>query len=154
MKKLQTKGLGRATASLAIGVALVAGFTGVASASSTSSKHVTGISPQERRAATHKVAGLVTATSASSLTVRLANGSSDTLAIDSNTKFLEGKSLVTDAALTTGERVNVTRSAVALATAARIDIVLISLAGNVTAVNGSVITITGGAGFTRTIDVG
>jgi hypothetical protein len=154
MKKFETKGLGRATASLVIGLTLVAGVAGVAGASSTPSKHVAiSSSAKAKHAVSHKVAGLVTAASSTSLTVKLANGSSETLAIDTNTTFFEGRTAVTDAALTTGERVNVTPSAIALATAARIDIVLITLEGNVTAVSGNVITITGGAGFTRSIDV-
>jgi hypothetical protein len=155
MKKFQTKGLGRATASLVIGLTLVASFAGVAGASSAPSKHAAmSASAKAKHAVSHKVVGLVTAASATSLTVKLANGSSETLAIDNNTTFFEGKTAVTDAALSTGERVRVTRSATALASAGRIDIVLITLEGDVTAVSGNVITITGGAGFTRSIDVG
>jgi hypothetical protein len=155
MKKFETKGLGRATASLVIGLALVAGFAGVAGASSTPSRHApVAVSAEARHAVSHKVVGLVTAASVTSLTVRLANGSSETLAIDSNTTFFEGGTAVSAAALSTGERVRVTPSAVALATAGRINIVLVTLSGDVTAVSGNVITITGGAGFTRSIDVG
>jgi hypothetical protein len=154
MKKFETKGLGRATASLVIGLTLVAGFAGVAGASSVPSKHAAiSSSAKAKHAVSHKVAGLVTAASAASLTVQLANGSSETLAIDANTRFFEGKTAVKVAALTKGERVKVTPSAIAAATAGRIDIVLITLEGDVTAVSGSVITITGGAGFTRSIDV-
>jgi hypothetical protein len=154
MKKFETKGMGRATASLVIGLALVAGFAGVAGASSTPGRHAAlSSSAKARHAVSHRVEGLVTAASATSLTVQLANGSSEALAIDSSTTFFEGRTPVKVAALTTGERVKVTPSALALATASRIDIVLITLEGNVTAVSGGIITITGGAGFTRSIDV-
>jgi hypothetical protein len=97
--------------------------------------------------------GLVSAQSASSLTVVQANGASATLAIDGNTTFFEGKSSLTVAALATGEHVNVAPSLTASATAARIDILLIKLGGTVSAVNSSAITVTGAAGFTGTVDV-
>jgi len=89
MKKFETKGLGRATASLVIGLALVAGFA--ASPGRVPRQAGTRPSPSRPRPGTLLAQGRWPgdAASVTSLTVRLANGSSETLAIDSNTTFFE-----------------------------------------------------------------
>jgi hypothetical protein len=97
--------------------------------------------------------GNVTAVTSTSVTVEGSNNSSTTFTIAPTTTFFEGVKAVTASALIVGERVVVTTSAASPTTATKISIKLATLAGTVTSVSGNVITLTGGEGFTRTIDV-
>jgi hypothetical protein len=97
--------------------------------------------------------GNVTAVTSTSVSVEGSNNSSTTFTIAPTTTFFEGGKAVTSSALVVGERVVVTTSSASPTTASKISIKLATLTGTVTSVSGNVITITGGEGFTRTIDV-
>ena len=155
MNKDHVRYLGRKVAVVAIGLSLVVGVAGVAGASS--NRHGPAVrhdsSQGHRGIGHHDIKGVVSAVSAASITVQRSAITTTTLAIVPTTRFFEGSKPVTAAALVVGERVDISRTASAPATAAKITIEVAALAGTVSAVSGNVITITGGEGFSRTIDV-
>jgi hypothetical protein len=148
----------RIAATAAMGVGLMAGGAGIATAASTSA------TPPSARAGTQDTGpramdptnvagGLVTAVSATSITVQSLSGSSSTYAIDSSTTFREGPTTIPASDLAVGERVMVQASATSAASAANINLLPAELVGRVTAVSGSSVTITDPEGFSRTIVV-
>jgi hypothetical protein len=155
MNKDHVRYLGRKVAVVAIGMSLIVGVAGVAGASSNrhgpANHHDS--SQGHRGIGHHDIKGVVSAVSSTSITVQRSAITTTTLAIAATTRFFEGHTPVTQAALVAGERVDISRTASAPGTAAKITIEVAALAGTVSAVSGSVITITGGEGFTRTIDV-
>ena len=104
-------------------------------------------------AAPKDVKGNVTALTGTSVTVLSSDNASSTFTITPTTTFFEGATAVTAAALAVGEHVDITRLTSSLTTAVKVNIEMASVAGIVSSVSGNVITITGGEGFTRTIDV-
>jgi hypothetical protein len=97
--------------------------------------------------------GVVTAASSSSVTITRLNGVVAHFAIMPTTVFTQGKNVLTDASLAVGDHVDVQVNSGAPDTAVRINIDLTSLAGTVSAVTTSLITITAAKGFSRTIAV-
>lgn len=95
--------------------------------------------------------GTVTAVSASSITVKALDGTETTFAIDSSTTFKKERSDATAADVAVGSRVMVIPSSSSATTAGTIVVDLPHLAGTVTAVDGSTITISDQEGFWRTI---
>lgn len=97
--------------------------------------------------------GVVTAASATSLTITEWNGTSATFALTSATTYTAGSTSVGNSALATGERVRVGVSSSDSTTATSVSIELAQLFGTVTGVSGNTITIKDPQGFTRTIVV-
>jgi hypothetical protein len=97
--------------------------------------------------------GLVTAASLSSFTLNRSNGTTTTFTITDTTTFTEGSTVLTAAALEVGDSANVDVNSLAPTTALSVNILLAQLSGPVTAVSANTITIRGGKGFARTINV-
>lgn len=95
--------------------------------------------------------GTVTAISESSITVKALDGTETTYAIDGSATFAKERSSATAADVTVGSTVMVIASSSSATTAATIVIDLPHLAGTVTAVDGSTITVADQEGFWRTI---
>lgn len=95
--------------------------------------------------------GLVTAVSATSFTLNRSNGTSTSFAITPTTTFAQGSTVLTAAALVTGDNADVNVNSSAPTTAISVDIILATLGGRVTAIAGDTITVTTGKGFARTI---
>jgi hypothetical protein len=102
---------------------------------------------------TESIHGLVTAASLGSFTLNRSNGTTTTFTITNTTTFTEGSTVLTAAALAVGDSANVDVNSLAPTTALSVNIVLAELSGPVTAVSGNTITIRGGKGFARTINV-
>jgi hypothetical protein len=154
-KPMTTK---RLAATAAMGVGLVAGGAGIASAASTTSTppatHAGAASPGPRAMDPADCAGgVITAVSATSITVQSLSGASTTYAINSATTFNEGSTTITTSDLAVGGHVMVQASASSATTAAAIDLQLAELSGRVTALSGNSVTITDPQGFSRTIVV-
>lgn len=148
--------LSQKVAVVALGMTLVIGAAGVATAGASSQLHAAKSqhAAQERRRHHHAdINGVVSAVSPSSITVQRTSITSSTLLLASTTTVFEGKTPVAQSALADGQRVNISRAAAAPNVAAKIVIQVATLVGTVTSVNGNTITISGGEGFTRTIDV-
>jgi primosomal replication protein N len=104
-------------------------------------------------AALSDIRGVVTAVSATSLTVLSPNSTSTVFGIGSSTAVFEGTLGASASALALGQHVNVARLASAPTSATKVTIALVTVAGKVTAVSSSTITITGHQGFARVINV-
>jgi hypothetical protein len=100
-----------------------------------------------------EIRGVVSAVSATSITVQRSKITESTLTISPTTTVFEGSTAASAAALATGERVDIHRTESAPTVAAKIIIQVATIAGTVSAVSGNVITVTGGEGFSRTINV-
>lgn len=98
--------------------------------------------------------GVVTAVSATSITLQLPDGTSSTYALEPSTTVSEGMASASAAALAVGERVQVRPSATNAATASAIEIDLAHVSGSVVSVSGSTIVVSDAQGFYRTIQVG
>jgi hypothetical protein len=144
----------RAAATTALGVGLVAGGVGVASAASTHTAHdaTTTTSPSPPGAGNF-AGGTVTAVTDTSITVEDISGTSTTYAITSATTFSEGSTTITESQLAVGQHVGIQLSSSSSTTASNIDVQLPVLFGTVTAVSGDTITISDPEGFSRTIVV-
>lgn len=142
----------RVAATTALGVGLVAGGAGLASATSTQSARdsTTPTSSPPNRA--NMAGGLVTAVTDSSITVKDRGGTSTTYAITSATAFYEGPTTIAQSSLAVGQHVEIELSADSTQ-AQSIDVQVPVLIGTVTAVNGDAITISDLEGFSRTIVV-
>ena len=153
------KVLSRSVTTLALGMALVVGSAGLASASM---HHDSGfgrgncasgrLSPFDY---SHDgVGGYVTAASSTSITVDSWNGTPATYPISSTATYTEGGAPATATSLVVGDRVQLQISSSAPATVTAINIELAYLFGTVTSVSGDTILIRDPQGFTRTILVG
>ena len=142
----------RAAATTALGVGLVAGGAGIASAASTHTAHdTTTTTAPSPPGAGNFAGGLVTAVTDSSITVKDLSGTSTTYAITSATTFSEGPTTITASQLAVGQRVGIQLASSSSTTAANIDVQLPVLFGTVTAVSGDTIAISDPEGFSRTI---
>ncbi len=95
--------------------------------------------------------GLVTAVTATTVTVDRWIGKTTTYTITPATTFTEGYQATTEASLVVGDRINIRLARRAPTTALKINIELAELSGKVTAVVGNLITIAGPQGFARDI---
>jgi hypothetical protein len=143
----------RVAASTALGVGLVAGGAGIASATSSPTPRDSTTSTSTRPNPANFAGGVVTAVTATSVTVDGMSGTSATYAITSATTFSEGPTTIAASALAVGQHVGIQVSSSDATTAVNVDIQLPVLVGTVTGVNGDTITITDPQGFTRTIAV-
>jgi tartrate dehydratase beta subunit/fumarate hydratase class I family protein len=98
--------------------------------------------------------GVITAVSSTSVTLNRNDGKTSTFTITPSTIITEGPASVTVPSLTVGDTVDVEVNSANPTTALRINVVQATLAGKVTAVVGNLITISGGQGFARMIQVG
>jgi hypothetical protein len=142
----------RVAATAAVGVSLAAGAVGVASAATPHATHAKDSSTATTNA-NSCVGGVVTAISATSITVQSISGTSTTYTINSATTFSEGQKTVTASSVVVGERVGIQVSSTSATTATSIDVQLAGIAGKVVSVSGNTITVTDPQGFTRTIIV-
>jgi hypothetical protein len=97
--------------------------------------------------------GVITAVSSTSVTLNRNDGHSTTFTITPSTIITEGPASVTVPSLTVGDTVDVEVNSANPTVALRINVVQATLAGKVTAVVGNLITISGGQGFARMIQV-
>jgi hypothetical protein len=97
------------------------------------------------------IRGVVTAVSSGSVTVSRLNATSATFTITPTTVITEGSTLMIEASIVIGDRVNITVNSTDPSTALKINIELAELGGFVSAVSGNNITVIGGQGFNRTI---
>jgi hypothetical protein len=151
--------LSRSVTTLALGMALVVGSAGLASASM---HHDSGRG--RGNCASSKLSpfdyshdgqgGYVTAASSTSITVDSWNGTSNTYPISPTATYAEGGAPATASSLVVGDRVQLQISTSAPATVTAINIELAFLFGTVTSVSGDTILIRDPQGFTRTILVG
>ena len=152
MNTKQKNAMKRVAATPALGVGLVAGGAGIASATSTHSAHDTTTAPSTAPPAMGDVAGgVVTAVSATSITVKEMDGTIATYAITSATTFSEGRSTITESQVAVGQHVGIQLSSSSSTTATNIDVQLPVLFGTVASVSGDTITISDPEGFSRTI---
>jgi hypothetical protein len=100
-----------------------------------------------------RLGGIVTAVTATSVTVTGRDGTSTPYAITLTTTFTEGSATVMAAALVVGDHVDIQVSSAATTTASAIEIALARVSGKVTAVSGDDITVTDHQGNTSTIVV-
>ncbi|MGA2970353.1 MAG: DUF5666 domain-containing protein [Acidimicrobiales bacterium] len=143
----------RVAATTALGVGLVAGGAGIASATS-------GHSPRDSTTSTaatppspaNFAGGVVTAVSSTSISVKGMDGTTNTYAIASSTTVSEGPTTVTASALAVGQHVGIQLSTDG-SSATSIDIQLPALFGTVTSVSGDTVVITDPEGFSRIIVV-
>lgn len=157
MYKNTGKTAGRVTAVALLGMGLAAGSVGVASASgsqgaSISVRDAGGVKSSGVDCASG-IRGLVTAVTATSVTVQEFGGTVTTFTITPTTTFAEGGVATIAATLVVGDRVEVSASSTSATTAAKIDIDLAWFFGTVTAVGTGTITISDGQGFSRVIVV-
>ena len=97
------------------------------------------------------IRGVVTAVSSGSVTVSRLNATSAAFTIMPTTVITEGSTLMIEASIVIGDRVNITVNSTDPSTALKINIELAELGGFVSAVSGDSITVIGGQGFNRTI---
>jgi hypothetical protein len=97
------------------------------------------------------VSGVVTAVSATSVTVTDHKGTAETFSITSTTTFAEGKTTVPATDLVVGDNVQIKAAASAATTATSINIALSRVVGKVTAISGDTITVEGLKGASSTI---
>ncbi len=97
------------------------------------------------------IRGVVTAVSSASVTVSRLNATSAIFTITPTTVITEGSTVMSEAAIVIGDRVNITVNSTNPSTALKINIELAELGGFVSAVSGNNITVIGGQGFNRTI---
>jgi len=144
----------RVAATTALGVGLVAGGAGIASATSSHSPRDSTTSTSATPPSPANFAGgVVTAVSSASISVKGMDGTSSSYAITSSTTFSEGPTTVTASELAVGQHVGIQLSTSDDSTAANIDIQLPALFGTVTSVSGDTVVITDLEGFSRTIVV-
>lgn len=144
----------RVAATTALGVGLVAGGAGIASATSSHSPRDSTTSTSATPPSPANFAGgVVTAVSSTSISVKGMGATTSTYAITSSTTFSEGPTTVTASALAIGQHVGIQLLTSDDTTAASIDIQLPALFGSVTSVSGDTVVITDLEGFSRTIVV-
>jgi hypothetical protein len=144
----------RVAATTALGVGLVAGGAGIASATSSHSPRDSTTSTSATPPSPANFAGgVVTAVSSTSISVKGMDGTSSTYAITSSTTFSEGPTTVDASTLAVGQHVGIQLSTSEDNSAASIDIQLPALFGTVTSVSGDTVVITDLEGFSRTIVV-
>jgi hypothetical protein len=144
----------RVAATTALGVGLVAGGAGIASATSSQSPRDSTTSTSATPPSPANFAGgVVTAVSSTSISVKGMDATSSSFAITSSTTFSEGPTTVTAAALAVGQHVGIQLSASDDSAATSIDIQLPALFGTVSSVSGDTVVITDLEGFSRTIVV-
>jgi hypothetical protein len=144
----------RVAATTALGVGLVAGGAGLASATSTQSARdsttPTSTSPPNRA---DMAGGVVTAVTDTSITVKHLDGTSTTYPITSTTALYEGPTTIAASSLAVGQHVDIELSSANSTLAQSINVQVPVLFGTVTAVQGDAITISDLDGFSRTIAV-
>jgi len=153
-------------ASISAVVALGALATGIGIAgASPSAHHHDGTAPTSRDATTttptppvgplgHRPpGGVVTAVSATSITLSDPSGATSTFAIDSSTTVSKDRAASTLAALAVGDEVRIIPTAPGSTTAKSIDIEQPSVMGRVSAISGDTITVTGPHGTSQTVIV-
>jgi len=101
----------------------------------------------------HGPGGIVTALSATSITVKDPSGTSSTFTIDSSTKVSKERAAGSVGDLAVGEFVMIMPSTSSSTTAASIDVELAHVAGRVSAVNGNTITLSDRGGVTKDVVV-
>jgi hypothetical protein len=144
----------RVAATTALGVGLVAGGAGIASATSSHSPPDASTSTSATPPSPANFAGgVVTVVSSTSISVKGMDGATSTYAITSSTTFSEGPATVSASVLAVGQHVGIQLSSSDASTAASIDIQLPALFGTVTSVSGDTVVITDIEGFSRTIVV-
>ena len=143
----------RVAATTALGVGLVTGGAGIASATSSHSPRDSTTSTSATPSPANFAGGVVTAVSSTSISVKDMDAATSTYAITSSTTFSEGPTTVTASALALGQHVGIQLSASDDSTATSIDIQLPALFGTVTSVAGNSVVITDLEGFSRTIVV-
>ncbi len=157
MYKNTGKIAGRVTAVAALGMGLAAGGASVASASTSHGSQFTSNETTSAKDSGSNCAsgtrGIVTAVTATSVTVQSFSGTSTTFAISPTTTFSEDSTSATAAALVVGDHVDISASSTLATTAVNVNIQLARLFGKVTAVSADTITIGDGQGFSRTIVV-
>ena len=99
------------------------------------------------------VRGTVTAVTSSLVTLHRLNGAAGTYTITPGTVVTEGSTAMTATSLVVGDKVSIIVNSSAPTTAFKINIELAHLAGTVSAVGGTAITIIAGQGFGRTVAV-
>jgi hypothetical protein len=114
----------------------------------------TAINIKVKRARSIRLGGLVTAVNATSVTVTGWNGTSSMFTVTGTTTFSEGGATVVATDLVVGDFADIQVLSTAMATATSINIELARFGGQVTALSGDTITITGHKGVTQTIEVG
>lgn len=144
----------RVVATTALGIGLVAGGAGLASAATHDSTETATATPAPPGAPTTMAGGVVTAISDSSITVEDLSGTSTTYAITSSTTFSEGAATIELSQVTVGEHVSIQVSSSDATTATGVNVMPAMLVGQVTSVVGDTVAITDPEGFTRTIVVG
>ena len=97
--------------------------------------------------------GVISAVTTTSVTVNRNDGKTTTFTITPSTIITDGATSMTVPSLAVGDTVDVRVNSTDPTTALRINIVQARLAGRVSAVSGNLITITGGQGFARTVQV-
>lgn len=144
----------RVAATTALGVGLVAGGAGLASATSTQSARdsttPTSTSPPNRA---DMAGGVVTAVTDTSISVKHLDGTSTTYPITSTTSLYEGPTSIAASSLAVGQHVEIELSSANSTQAQSINVQVPVLFGTVTAVQGDTITISDLDGFSRTIAV-
>lgn len=144
----------RVAATTALGVGLIAGGAGIASATSSHSPRDSGTSTSATPPSPADFAGgVVTAVTSTSISVKGMDGTTSSYAITSSTTFSEGPATVTASALAIGQHVGIQLSTSGDDTADSIDIQLPALFGTVSSVSGDTVVITDFEGFSRTIAV-
>jgi hypothetical protein len=99
----------------------------------------------------HVVRGTVTAVGANGFTIKQADGSTQTIVTNADTKYAEAGTRTAPAGVAVGDRVLVKLTDASTPTAQRVFIVLVQLRGTVASVSGGDITLTDDGGFTRTV---
>jgi len=144
----------RVAATTALGVGLVAGGAGLASATSTQSARdsttPTSTSPPNRA---DMAGGVVTAVTDTSITVKHLDGTSTTYTITTSTALYEGPTTIAASSLAVGQHVEIDLSSADSTLAQSINVQVPVLFGTVTAVEGNTITISDLDGFSRSIVV-
>ncbi len=97
--------------------------------------------------------GVVTAVSATSITLRGPSGATSTFSIDSSTTVSKDRATSTLGALAVGDEVRIVPTAPGSTTARSIDIEQPTVMGKVTAISGDAITVTGPDGTSQTVIV-
>jgi hypothetical protein len=153
MNKIKTKTVGRVTAAAALSLGLAASAVSVASASTHGSRHGGRHGFADGTNWTKGFGGVVTAVTATSVTVTGRHGTSSAFVITPTTTFAEGSTTVLPAALVVGDRIEIQVSSSATTTATSIGIRpawSIRLGGLVTAVTATSVTVIGRHGTSST----
>jgi hypothetical protein len=156
MNKNTTKVAGRVTAAAAIGLGLAASAVSVAAASEHGSRLSNDHGFALKAHWSNGAQGVVSAVSATSVTITGRNGTATTFVITSATTFAEGSTAVTATDLVVGSHVDIQASTTDPTTATSIDIKAarpIRLGGVVTAVTPTSVTVTGHNGTSSTFTI-